>query len=70
METSDPHDPENFWVCTSFKCDREHLGHPGQGHCGSCLDEDNEGYYYGDYTFKDNKPKCCCRDKREHINGC
>lgn len=58
----DPHDPDSVLVCVLDKCDR-HPGHPGMGHCASCLDESNEGYEVGLFSFR-GEPKCCCRDER------
>jgi hypothetical protein len=51
-------------VCVSNVCSR-HPGHPAMGHCESCIDDSDEGYGTGLFTFRDAEPKCCCRDVRE-----
>jgi len=58
-------------VCVNPCCDEHrHRWHPGEGHCGSCLTEENEGYGSGEWTFNSKKAtwrsglRCCCRDWR------
>jgi len=63
------HGHPDFMVCVRASCDiHEHRRHRGQGHCSSCLDEQNEGNAgLNDFTFlssSTNDDRCCCRDGR------
>jgi hypothetical protein len=63
------HGHPDFLVCVREKCDiHKHRRHAGQGHCESCLDEQNEGYSgVNDFTFLSSSTgddRCCCRDNR------
>ena len=56
-------------VCVSVPC-KEHRNkrHPGIGHCYGCIDESNEGWEVGLWTFDSKRAtgseRCCCRDTR------
>lgn len=63
------HEKDGF-ACVREACEEPHPTHPGQGHCGSCLSESNDGFGIGDWTFRDDEPggddelRCCCRDSK------
>jgi hypothetical protein len=53
-------------ICVRQPCPFGHPGHPGIGHCESCIEERDQGYVpLGLFTLRDERPQCCCRDRRE-----